>query len=158
MREVEAHVRASREQLAGDVARRMMHVASAMRHVMDLELSALGLTPATARALHQLDPDRPIPARDLAAQLGCDKSNMVALVDKLEDSDLVERRIDPSDRRVKILVITPAGRRMRARVHRVLSDGRIFAGLDDTELATLGGLMTKVSDGGCPEGCGEQPQ
>jgi DNA-binding MarR family transcriptional regulator len=140
-----------RAALAGDVVRRIMHIAGAMRHHMDLGLADLGLTPAVARALHQLDPDQPMPARDLAEQLGCDRSNVTALVDKLEQSDLVERRADPADRRLKTLVVTDAGRRVRDDVHRVVSDSRLLGGLTDQELAMLHQLIWKVSDGGCPE-------
>ncbi|MER5335514.1 MarR family transcriptional regulator [Micromonospora sp. NPDC002717] len=144
-----------RPELAGDVVRRIMHVASAMRHHQDVEVGALGLTPAAARALHELDPDRPLPARDLATVLGCDRSNVTALVDKLEQAGLVERRIDPADRRQKTLVVTDEGRRVRARVRQVMSDSRLLAGLTVDELASLRELVWKVSDGGCPESCGD---
>ncbi|MEV1144783.1 MarR family winged helix-turn-helix transcriptional regulator [Micromonospora sp. NPDC049799] len=137
--------------VAGDAVRRIMHIASAIRHYQDVEIAELGLTPAAARALHQLDPDRPLPARDLAEQLRCDRSNVTALVDKLEQAGLVERRVDPADRRQKTLVVTDAGRRTRARVHKVMSDSRLLAGLTTDELATLRELVWKVSDGGCPE-------
>ncbi|MGC1212448.1 MAG: MarR family winged helix-turn-helix transcriptional regulator [Micromonospora sp.] len=146
--------RADRSALAGDAVRRIMHVASAMRHYQDVEVAELGLTPAAARALHELDPDRPLPARDLAEQLRCDRSNVTALVDKLEQAGLVERRVDPTDRRQKTLVVTDAGRRMRDRVHEVMSDSRLLGGLTTGELATLSELVWKVSDGGCPEQCG----
>ncbi|SCF44132.1 MarR family winged helix-turn-helix transcriptional regulator [Micromonospora mirobrigensis] len=140
--------------LAGDTVRRIMHVASAMRHYQDEEIAALGLTPAVARALDELDPDRPLPARDLAEQLRCDRSNVTALVDKLERAGLVERRVDRADRRQKTLVVTEAGRAMRDRVRRVMSDSRLLAGLTPDELATLRELVWKVSDGGCPQECG----
>ncbi|RQX04338.1 MarR family winged helix-turn-helix transcriptional regulator [Micromonospora globispora] len=146
--------RGDRAALAGDAVRRIMHIASAMRHYQDVEVAELGLTPAAARALHELDPDRPLPARDLAEQLRCDRSNVTALVDKLEQAGLVERRVDPTDRRQKTLVVTEVGRRMRDRVHQVMSDSRLLGGLTTDELATLSQLVWKVSDGGCPEQCG----
>ncbi|MER7417141.1 MarR family winged helix-turn-helix transcriptional regulator [Micromonospora peucetia] len=146
---------ADRAALAGDVVRRITHLASALRHHQDVEIAELGLTPATARALHELDPDRPLPARDLAEGLGCDRSNVTALVDKLERAGLVERRTDPADRRQKTLVVTAPGRRVRARVRQVMSDSRLLAGLTLEELSTLRELVWKVSDGGCPERCGD---
>ncbi|MEH0971796.1 MarR family winged helix-turn-helix transcriptional regulator [Micromonospora sp. CPCC 205546] len=144
---------ADRAALAGDVVRRITHVAAALRHHQDAEIAGLGLTPATARALHELDPDRPLPARDLAEGLGCDRSNVTALVDKLERAGLVERRADPADRRLKTLVVTGPGRQVRARVRQVMSDSRLLAGLTAWELATLRELVWKISDGGCPERC-----
>jgi DNA-binding MarR family transcriptional regulator len=147
--------RGDRSDLAGDIVRRIMHIASAMRHYQDVEIAELGLTPATARALHELDPDRPLPARDLAEQLGCDRSNVTALVDKLEQAGLVQRRVDPADRRQKTLVVTDAGRRVRDRVHEAMSDSRLLDGLRVAELASLRELVWKVSDGGCPQQCVE---
>ena len=97
--------------LAADVVRRMAHVTAALRHRQDSAFAELGLTPAAARALRELDPDRPLPARDLAGQLGCDRSNVTVLVDKLEQAGLVERRTDPADRRQKTLVVTEDGPR-----------------------------------------------
>jgi DNA-binding MarR family transcriptional regulator len=127
-----------------------MHVAGAMRHFMDVDLAELGLTPAVANALHELDPDRPLPARDLAERLDCDPSNITVLVDKLERLGLVRRQVDPADRRLRTLVVTDEGRRVRDRVGAIMSDSRLLAGLTDDELATLRTLMWKVSDGGCP--------
>ncbi|MEJ3747380.1 MarR family winged helix-turn-helix transcriptional regulator [Actinomycetes bacterium KLBMP 9797] len=129
----------------------MVHVAAAMRHYADVAYGEFGLTPAAARALLQLDPDRPMPARDLAQLLGCDRSNVTALIDRLEQAGLVERRIDPADRRLKTLVVTADGQRIRARVEQVSSDARLLSGLDDDELRTLHDLVWKISDGGCPE-------
>ncbi|MEV1290077.1 MarR family transcriptional regulator [Micromonospora sp. NPDC049679] len=143
-----------RGELAGQVVRRIVHVARAMRHDTDLGFARLGLTPAVARALHQLDPDRPIAARELAEQLECDRSNVTALVDKLELAGLVHRQVDPADRRLKTLVVTDAGRGVRDQVHQVMSEARLLAGLSDDELGTLRELLGKVSDGGCPEDCG----
>lgn len=137
--------------LAGDTVQRIMHLAAAIRHCQDVDIAELGLTPAVARALHELDPDRPMPARDLAEQLRCDRSNVTALVDKLERAGLVERRVDPADRRLKTLVVTETGREVRTRVQQVLSDSRLLAALGTDELDALRRLVRKVSGGCRPE-------
>ncbi|MFG1892485.1 MarR family winged helix-turn-helix transcriptional regulator [Micromonospora zamorensis] len=131
----------------------MAHVSDALRHRQGSAFAELGLTPAAARALRELDPDHPLPARDLAGQLGCDRSNVTVLVDKLEQAGLVERHTDPADRRQKTLVVTEKGRVERARVTEVMSDSRLLSGLTDRELGTLRDLVWKVSDGGFPEPC-----
>ncbi|MBG6063864.1 MarR family winged helix-turn-helix transcriptional regulator [Micromonospora ureilytica] len=145
-----------RAALAVDVVRRMAHVTAVLRHRQGSAFAELGLTPAAARALRELDPDRPLPARDLAGQLGCDRSNVTVLVDKLEQAGLVERRTDPTDRRQKTLLVTEEGRVVRARVIEVMSDSRLLSGLSDEELSTLRDLVWKVSDGGCPESFGPE--
>lgn len=74
---------------------------------------SLGLNPPHALALMQLDPDHPAPMRSLAGILSCDASHVTGLADRLEELGYVERRTDPADRRVKTLVLTPAGEHAR---------------------------------------------
>src|SRR6202035_3532741 len=54
----------------------------------------------------------PMPQREAALQLGYDPSNITALADALEAKGLLERRLDPSDRRVKTLARTAEGERL----------------------------------------------
>jgi DNA-binding MarR family transcriptional regulator len=58
----------------------------------------------------------PVPMRDVAAGMGYDASHITALVDRLEERHLVERRPDPTDRRVKRIVITEGGLELRDRM------------------------------------------
>lgn len=78
--------------------------------------SEFELAPAQLMALKALDPDDPVPMRDLAEALACDNSNVTGIIDRLEDRGLVERRPSPADRRVKMLVVTEAGIDVRRRV------------------------------------------
>jgi MarR family transcriptional regulator, organic hydroperoxide resistance regulator len=73
--------------------------------------SELDLHPAQAGALLQLA--APLPMNELAGTLGCDNSNVTGLVDRLEARGLVTRRPSAEDRRVKHVVLTAAGRRLR---------------------------------------------
>jgi DNA-binding MarR family transcriptional regulator len=52
--------------------------------------------------------------RTLARAWGCDASNVTWTVDRLERRGLVERRMLPSDRRVKTVVLTPLGASTKA--------------------------------------------
>ena len=65
------------------------------------------LTSSQACLLQRLN--HPMPQREAALQLGYDPSNITALADVLEAKGLVERRLDPSDRRVKTLARTAEG-------------------------------------------------
>lgn len=75
-----------------------------------------GLTPPQMFALRALDPEHPVPMRELAAQLHCDSSNVTGLVDGLAAQGLVERRAGAHDRRVRMLVVTERGAEIRERV------------------------------------------
>jgi DNA-binding MarR family transcriptional regulator len=79
-------------------------------------VAELDLAPLQAKALHELDVDPPISMRELAERLKSDPSNVTGLIDRLEARGLVERRPDPSDRRIKGLALTSAGARMRERL------------------------------------------
>jgi MarR family transcriptional regulator, organic hydroperoxide resistance regulator len=72
----------------------------------------LRLSPAQCHVLHLIE--RPIPMGQLAETLACDASNVTGLVDRLESRGLVRRRPSAGDRRVKVLVLTPTGSRLRA--------------------------------------------
>jgi DNA-binding MarR family transcriptional regulator len=75
--------------------------------------SGAGLSPIAAWTLVQLDPDHPISQRELAQRRHCDPSSVVDSADRLEERGLVRRQVNPSDRRVNVLVVTSKGRRVR---------------------------------------------
>jgi DNA-binding MarR family transcriptional regulator len=80
----------------------------------------LRLSPAQCLVLHLVEPERPLPMGRLAEALACHASNVTGLVDGLESRGLLRRRPSPADRRVKVLVLTPTGLRLRALlVHRL---------------------------------------
>ena len=141
-----ARVQSLPTDLAGEVTEQLLDIGYALRQRVDAEVARLGLTPAAARALSERDPDLPVPARDLALRLDCERSNVTGLVDRLEEAGLVERRVDPEDRRIKTLVVTEAGRHMRGRLHRVLVEcGAILGELDEAELRVLRDALAKVA-------------
>ena len=73
----------------------------------------LQLSPAQCHVLHLIEPGRPMPMGQLAATLACDASNVTGLVDRLESRGLVRRHPSATDRRAKVLDLTPAGTRLR---------------------------------------------
>jgi len=107
--------------------------------------SEFELAPAQLMALKALDPDDPVPMRDLACALACDNSNVTGIVDRLEARGLVERRPAPHDRRVKMLVVTPEGADLRARVKaRMEEPPEALQRLREAEQHQLRDLMRKA--------------
>jgi DNA-binding MarR family transcriptional regulator len=82
-------------------------------------LSRMALTPNDSRALGALHATHGRTMRSLADEWGCDASNATWIVDRLEKRGFAERRSKPGDRRVKLVVLTPAGER----AHQKLFDG-----------------------------------
>jgi DNA-binding MarR family transcriptional regulator len=50
----------------------------------------------------------------LAQSIGADKTRIIATLDELQQAGLITREPDPADRRIRLLAISPAGRRVRA--------------------------------------------
>jgi DNA-binding MarR family transcriptional regulator len=59
---------------------------------------------------------------ELANALFCDNSNVTGIVDRLEERGLVRREAAAGDRRVKLLVLTKEGERMRVEITRRMSE------------------------------------
>jgi DNA-binding MarR family transcriptional regulator len=108
-------------------------------------VTELDLAPAQARALHELDLDRPISMRQLAERLKSDPSNLTGLIDRLEARGLVERRPDPTDRRIKGLALTPAGEQLRERLFaRLYSAPPSVAALAEKDQHVLRDVLQRV--------------
>lgn len=137
--------RTERDQLAA-ITQQMMDVSIWLaRHHSARFADELGLTDTLVRSLLQLDPDQPVPTRALASMLRCDPSNVTPFVDRLEKAGLVERQVDPRDRRVKTLVVTTEGRAMLERMNDIRgTDTPPLQALTDTERDTLERLLAKA--------------
>jgi MarR family transcriptional regulator, organic hydroperoxide resistance regulator len=73
----------------------------------------LGVTAPILGAMRFLDEPRTM--GEIAELLRCDPSNVTGIVDALEAKGLAERRPSEVDRRVKAVVLTSKGSRLRAR-------------------------------------------
>src|SRR5579864_6993746 len=80
---------------------------------MNRASDAAGLSPVSAWALVQLDPDHAISQKELAQRLHCNPSTVVDPTDRLEEGGLVVRRPLARDRRVNVLTVTAQGRKVR---------------------------------------------
>lgn len=108
------------QELQAELEQRLLVLVDLLRARIAVVAAELGLTPQQAMLLRHLG--QPKTMGDLAEILACDRSNITGLVDRLAARGLIERVPDPTDRRVKHLVLTEAGRTLRA----TLQD-RLFA-------------------------------
>ena len=106
--------RRTKADLAGPAWRLMFDFLISTTPVRERSLARRGLTPNDSRALFSLGEDQGRPIGALASQWGCDPSNATFIIDRLERSGLAERRADPADRRVKLVVLTAHGARTRS--------------------------------------------
>ncbi|MFD7895661.1 MarR family winged helix-turn-helix transcriptional regulator [Streptomyces sp. NPDC059743] len=102
------------------------------------------LTGAQARVLRLLSME-PMPMRRIAQKLKCEPSNVTGIVDRLEARDLVERRPDPADRRVKLAAPTEKGRATAALLRNSLNFAREpLAELSEEERRMLRDLLKRM--------------
>jgi len=83
-------------------------VARNMRHIFDGRARVLGVTRSQWRALIYLSRVDGLTQTELADSLDVERISAGRMVDRLVESGLVERRADPSDRRVWRLHLLPA--------------------------------------------------
>ena len=106
---------------------------------------SLDLTTAQAKALTVLQSDRPLPMRVLAKLIHQDPSNLTGVVDRLEERGLIERRGSTDDRRVKGLLITPAGSALaEAFKSRLGADLGPLAGIAPERIVELRDILRQV--------------
>jgi DNA-binding MarR family transcriptional regulator len=109
-------------------------------------LAKRGLTPNDSRSLFSLAADEGRTMRSLADAWHCDPSNATWIVDRLEQLGLAERRSVPDDRRVKLVVLTAKGQKIRSELlkefHQPPPD---LAALDREDLETLLRVIGKLT-------------
>jgi DNA-binding MarR family transcriptional regulator len=116
------------------------------RHFEQLAASQ-GLNPMQARALLYLVD--PTPMRAVAEHLGCDPSYVTEIADELETRGLVIRDAAPHDRRVKLLLLTPAGDAVRSGLRKGFgASSPVMANLSSRERHQLKRLLTKMTTRG----------
>lgn len=124
--------------------------ARAWRMAVDRRLKDLGVSQAgwmtiavAARA------SAPLSQTELANRLGVEGSTMVAMIDRLVRDGLLERQASPGDRRVRLVVLTPAGEKMYGRVKKEGEALRreLMAGVDPAKLLIATELLEHLEKG-----------
>jgi MarR family transcriptional regulator, transcriptional regulator for hemolysin len=93
-------------------------------------LAELGISPRAHYVLAQARTGD-LTQRQIGERCGVDKTTMVVTLDQLERAGLAERRPAPTDRRARLVAVTPAGERVLERAQDVVRR------IQDDLLATL---------------------
>ena len=92
---------------------------------------------------------RPMTLAEIADAHGVDRPYATIIVDKLETLGFVERHPHPSDRRSKIVSLTPAGREAAATAEQILLEPPApLTALPAAQLTELIGLLTRLRGDG----------
>lgn len=137
--------RVTKGELAGEVWEQITSYFFAHRETHLEVARELGLTPGHTKTLFELDEQVGKPMGELANALACDASNATWLVDRLEERGLVERRPYPGDRRVKAVVLTEEGMKVRALLtERLATPPADLVALDREDLEALHAALDRL--------------
>jgi DNA-binding MarR family transcriptional regulator len=112
------------------------------------EASAAGLRSYHYRLLAALEEWGPASQADLARSTSVDRSDVVAVLNELEERRLIKRAVDPENRRRNIVSITPAGAKQLSVLDSTISDiqERLLAPLSPTERRQFTKLLHRLLD------------
>jgi DNA-binding MarR family transcriptional regulator len=146
-REAAAPVAAEAAPPAGSACSLLIaQLARGTRRRLETALAPTGLRPRELLALQHLQERGPSAQQTLAELVGVDATNMVAVLNALENAGLIDRRRDRADRRRAIIALSPQGEERLADFGRALReiDAEILAPLSPAERQSLNGLLARA--------------
>jgi DNA-binding MarR family transcriptional regulator len=132
-----------RHRVASHLARRFHQIClGATAEVIE----PAGITPGEFGLLAAVQDLPDLEQRSLARTLGIDPVSAGQMIDRLEGAGLLKRRVDPGDRRARLLSATPQGAALRERLRPAALEAqeRIMAALTPAERQTLLDLLTRI--------------
>lgn len=135
------------EPTVGDL---LLRTARSLARAQDDALAAAGGSAATWQVLRAIRTAETRTQAELAEVVGVRQPTLTHHLDGLERSGLVTRWRDPDNRRVQRVLLTPAGEDLFLRLRRAAAgfEGRLTAGLEDADLATLRRLLAALAENG----------
>ena len=98
--------------LLEDLAQKFFALLMRHRSYVQGSMADLGLSPPHVFVIHILA-DGPLTMRELSVKSLFEPSHLTGIVDRLEDRNIVQRKVDPKDRRIKLVSLTRSGKALR---------------------------------------------
>jgi len=118
----------------------------ALRRAFDRKAAEVGVTRAQWRVLAHLGRGPGQRQVELAERMDIEPITLCRMIDRLEESELVERQRDPADRRAWRLFLTSKAEPLVERLHALAADmaNEAFAGLDQSTIDALRAALAQV--------------
>ncbi|MGZ4656437.1 MAG: MarR family winged helix-turn-helix transcriptional regulator [Blastococcus sp.] len=127
--------------------------AKALSRAFDETLTAAGGSTSTWLVLLALKSGTHRTQGELAEVVGVRQPTLTHHLDTMERAGFVTRVREPGNRRVQRVQLTEAGEALFLRLRRAAGsfDGRLHAGLDDTEVTELRRLLAQLTENAQPD-------
>src|SRR3954464_8841917 len=121
-------------------------------------LEPFGIRPRHVAALIELRDSGELTQQSLCGQLHLDPTNLVAILNELEDRGFAKRRRDPEDRRRHLVEVSKKGTAVLDKVSEVMDgvEDELLDGLDGDERERLEDLLTSMWERGGGHGGGSE--
>ena len=131
------------EDLPGHYIRRLQQIAVGI--FLD-ETADVNLTPVQFALLFAASKQAGLDQRTLAGRIGLDTSTIGAVVDRLESRELIERKVSPDDKRVRLLSVTPAGKKLLQSVMPAMlrAQNRMLAPLPQADRSKFMAMVKRI--------------
>jgi DNA-binding MarR family transcriptional regulator len=141
----------TKESTAPGIAKRwptllMIKLGRITMHRFTEALEPFGIRPRHVAALIELRDHGELTQQSLCGQLHLDPTNLVAILNELEQRGYAKRRRDPEDRRRHLVEVSPKGLAVIEKVSQVMDrvEAELLDGLDAAEREQFEGLLTSI--------------
>jgi DNA-binding MarR family transcriptional regulator len=123
-----------------------MSTARSVRRAYDRCLAEVGVNLTEASILAHLGDAGPLTQVDLARRIGTSRARVGVHIDSLQGKGAIERRAHPTDRRVWMVRLTPAGHQLWTRTIDIDRHVRSYlrAGTTSAERHQLDALLSRI--------------
>jgi DNA-binding MarR family transcriptional regulator len=124
----------------------MIKLGRITMHRFTEALEPYGVRPRHVAALIELRDHGELTQQSLCGQLHLDPTNLVAILNELEERGYAARRRDPEDRRRHLVEVSDKGMAVIDKVSEVMDgvEEELLAGLEPTEREQLQGILTSI--------------
>jgi DNA-binding MarR family transcriptional regulator len=127
----------------------MIKLGRITMHHFSEALDPFGIRPRHVAALIELRDRGELTQQSLCGQLHLDPTNLVAILNELEQRGYATRRRDPEDRRRHLVEVSKKGIAVIDKVSEVMDgvEAELLDGLEPAERDQLAGLLTSIWEG-----------
>jgi len=130
---------------------RLIHLMSLAQHRLRKSADsafkeALGISMTQLGVLFVLEKNSGTMLKDLSEELGVNASAITALIDRMEEAGLVQRKPSSEDERAQLLFATAEGLRRAAAARPILArlNARLLQGFDEREIEAIGRFLGSI--------------